>query len=372
MGSPSSQLVRRLIFNLHLYVALAAVVFVILMGLTGSIMAFEPELDRLFHRRLAYVQPGNKALTLEQIGAAVRAAFPNERIQAYLLSLSPNLAYQVIVEKSGDVYVDQFTGKILGTRPQRLEFLDYVHQLHIRLAWQREGDPGKKIMSWAGVGMLGLLLSGFYLWWPAKRMTIKKDATGRRWWFDLHNMLGIFSFVFLLSLTTTGILIGFERTTNPLFYKLTGSKPSEVPKTIPPPPPGAKPIPLDQAIEVAGRALPGAAPFAILVPPPRGAYRVALRYPEDLTPGGRSRVMVDQYTGQVLFAEGSRGAPAGARVAIVNRAIHTGDIFGMTSKTIMSLASIALVLQAVSGLVMWWKRIRAKRNVPALAKQAAL
>ena len=77
-------------------------------------------------------------------------------------------------------------------------------------------------------------------------------------------------------------------------------------------------------------------------------------------------MIVDQYTGKVLFAEGSRTAPAGARVVIANRALHTGDIFGIPSKTIFSLASLMLVAQAISGIIMWWKRRKttAKVSIP--------
>ena len=67
---------------------------------------------------------------------------------------------------------------------------------------------------------------------------------------------------------------------------------------------------------------------------------------------------MDQYTGQILQAEGSRTAPAGARAVIVNRAIHTGDIFGIPSKLVMSLASLMVVIQLVSGVVMWVRRER--------------
>jgi uncharacterized iron-regulated membrane protein len=51
----------------------------------------------------------------------------------------------------------------------------------------------------------------------------------------------------------------------------------------------------------------------------------------------------------VLFAEGSRTAPAAKRMVNANRAIHTGDIFGIPSKAILSLASLMLVAQLVSG-----------------------
>lgn len=358
---------RKLIFNLHLYIALAAAVFVIILGITGSIMAFEPELDNLLHRKLVYVTPGPHPLSLAQIGAALAQKFPDDRVDAYFLSTSPNLSYRVFLEKNGLAYVNQYTGEVLGVLPSQMEFLGYVHQLHLRLMWHPENDAGKKIMSWVGVAMLVLLLSGLYLWWPVKRFSVKKGATGRRFWFDLHSTIGIFSFVFLLALTITGIVIGFESTTTPLLYKMTGSQPSRMPRNLPPPPPGAQPISLDQAIAIAGNAIPGATPFMINVPEAKQPYQIRLRFPEDLTPGGRSRVILDQYTGQVLFAEGSRTAPGGTRAVIANRAFHTGDVFGMTSKIIMSLASLLLVVQAISGIVMWCKRLGAQRS----AKKAA-
>lgn len=301
---------HKLIFNLHLYLALLAAAFVIILGLTGSIMAFEPEIDHLLHPRLSYVEPGPHALSLAEIGAAVSKRFPDERIDAYFLSISPRLSYQVSLEKSGLVYVNQYTGDILGVKPDQMGFLDYVHQLHIRLLWRQKSDPGKKIVSWVGVSMLLLLFSGLYLWWPQKRIKVKKGSTGRRFWFDLHNVIGIFSLVFLLLLAVTGVVLGFEKTTNPVFYKITGSQPSRPPASFPAPPPDAKPITVDQAIDIARAALPGAAPFAISVPEPEGAYRINLRYPEDRTPGGRSRMIIDQYTGKVLFVERFTYRPA--------------------------------------------------------------
>ncbi|HSK45027.1 MAG TPA: PepSY-associated TM helix domain-containing protein, partial [Candidatus Binatia bacterium] len=134
---------------------------------------------------------------------------------------------------------------------------------------------------------------------------------------------------------------------------------------------GATPLSPDQSIEIARGAVPGATPFLIVVPEPRGAYQIRLRYPEDRTPGGRSRAFVDQYTGKVLFAEGSRTAPAGTRWAIAYRAIHTGDIFGRGSKIVMSVASLAIAFQMFSGMVMWWKRIRGKRDAAILAATLA-
>ena len=351
---------RKLLFNVHLYLALVSGVFVLILGLTGSIMAFETEIDHLLHWKLSYVTPQANPKPLSELGEAVSQAFPGERPGGYLLPSAPNLAYGVATRR-GLVAVNPYTAQILGVRAGGRDFLGYVHQLHLRLLIGNRADTGKTIVSWAGVAVLFVLISGLYLWWPLKRVRIQTGATGRRFWFDIHNTVGVCSFLFLLALTFTGLMIGFEVKTVPMLYRLTGSEPSQAPQKIPPPPHGAKPISPDQAMEIARTALPGTLPFQINVPGPNGAFQIRSRFPEDLTPGGRSRVMVDQYTGQVLFAEGSRTAPAGARLVIANRAIHTGDIFGIPSKTAVCLACLMVVVQLVSGVRMWLTRVRRGR-----------
>jgi len=349
--------VRRLVFNVHLYLALLAGVFIACLGLTGSIMAFEPEIDHLLHWRLSYITAQGNPKPLSELGEAVVKAFPGERISGYVLPSGPGFSYGVATQR-GLVAVNPYTAEILGVRPRGMDFLGYVHQFHLRLLIRNKADTGRRIVSWSGVALLLLLISGLYLWWPLKRVNIHAGATGRRFWFDIHNTVGIVSLVFLLVLTVTGLMIGFEEKTIPMFYRLTGSEPSRQPQNFAAPPPGARPISPDRAMEIARTALPGTQPFQIEIPGPKGAYQIHARYPEDLTPAGRSRVVVGQYTGQVLFAEGSRTAPAGARMVIGNRAIHTGDIFGIPSKTIMCLACLMVVAQVVSGLLMWLKRVR--------------
>jgi uncharacterized iron-regulated membrane protein len=227
----------------------------------------------------------------------------------------------------------------------------------MRLLIHNKPDTGGRIESCASLAVIFLSLSGLYLWWPLKQVKIEWKGMRRRTLFDLHNTVGIFSLVFLLILAATGAVMGFDEKTTPFFFKLTGSPPpSRPPRNSDPHPVDAKPITPDEAIDVARTALPGATPFAIAVPGPNGVYFIRSRYPEDLTPGGRSQIVVDQYSGKVLFALGSRTAPAAVRMVIATRAIHTGDIFGMPSKIVLSLASLMAVMQLVSGVVMWRKR----------------
>jgi uncharacterized iron-regulated membrane protein len=323
-------------------------------------MAFEPELDHVLHWKLSYVTPQVRRLSLAEVGAAVQKAYPGQTIASYGFPAERNLSFAVAIP-GRRVFVNPYTGEILGERPLAQDFLGDVRQAQLRLGIRNRADPGKRFMSWAGMVILVLLLSGLYLWWPMKRVAIQRSKRTRRFWFDLHNSVGIFSLVFLLLLTLTGVLIGFEENSGPMMYRLRKSAPAARPPS-PRPSAAASRITPDEAVQIARAAIPGATPFLINVPGPRAVYTVRTRFPEDRTPGGRSLVIVDQYTGRVLFAEGSRTAPVGARMAIANRAIHTGEILGIPSKTVMSIASMALAAQALTGVVMWWKRTRRKNQ----------
>jgi uncharacterized iron-regulated membrane protein len=348
----------KFLFKLHLYAAIIISPFVLIFAITGSMMAFEPEIDHIVHSKLSYVKPGGKTLSLAAIAAKVHAAYPKDTINSYNLSTSPDLSYQVYTN-SRNIYVDQYTGEIIGamTGPDFWEKTqNNIHQLHLRLAFRDQHDIGGSVMSWAGVILLIVLPSGLILWWRQKRVAVRWKEKPRQVWFDIHSLIGVVSFIFLMILAFTGVMIGFENKTTPMFYQLTGSKPTEMPDIKIIAQAGNKPISPDSALQIAHSALAGASPFFISIPGPTDTYDIRCRYPEDRTPGGRSRVILDPYSGKVLYAEGSRTAPAGTRIKVTNRAIHTGDIFGISSKIIMSLASLALGFQVISGLRMWWLR----------------
>src|SRR5258708_21392817 len=94
-----------------------------------------------------------------------------------------------------------------------------------------------------------MLLSGLYLWWPLKRVRVTwRGAAVRTTWFDIHNSTGVLALIFLLALTATGLVIGFESVTTPLFYKMTGSQPTPRPNPRVAAVPGAKPTTPDRSL----------------------------------------------------------------------------------------------------------------------------
>lgn len=349
---------HKFIFKLHFWASLTVSPLILVFAITGCLMAFEPELDHMLHPKLSYVKPGIKTLSIDQINNVVHKAFPADTIIGYRLSTSSDISYQVYLSNK-TVYLNQYNGQILGamTGPdfwQKTQ--DNIHQLHLRLAIRDKHDTGKIIMSWAGVIMLIILPTGLILWWKQKRTVIRKNSQPRQFWFDFHSVIGLLSFLFIIVSVLTGVSIGFENKTTPLLYKLTNSEPARIPDIKIIPPTNSKQISPDSALQIARNTLPGATPFGFDIPGATDAYYIRCRYPEDLTSGGRSRVIIEPYTAKVLFAESSRTAPAGTKLKIANRAIHTGDIFGIPSKFFGLLVCLALLVQVTSGVRMLWIR----------------
>ncbi|HXH41613.1 MAG TPA: PepSY-associated TM helix domain-containing protein [Thermoanaerobaculia bacterium] len=344
---------RKLLLTLHLYGTLIAGIFVVILGLTGSILAFESQLDRLFNPSLFDIAPQPAApLPLPRLAAAVRQRFPSSSVEGFILPQHPDSAHIVYINSGAAVFVNGYTGAILGTR-RGPTLLTRIHQIHTHLL---AGKIGEMIMAVAAIVMLFLVVSGVILWWKYRKVTIKWNASLFRVMFDVHNAAGILSAIFLLLLSLTAIAIAFDNPIARWSYKATGTKP--IPRSIPSTQrSGAATVDPDEVLRIAKAAEPGAAPLAIDYPEDtKDSYTVRMRFPEDRTPGGRSWVCVDQYSGKVLVAQSSRTAPLPVRAELMNRQIHTGDVFGTPSRIVMSASSLLVVLQAFSGVVMWWKR----------------
>ena len=349
---------RKLLITLHLWTTLVAGVVIVILGVTGCVIAFEADLDRLFHPSLFDVSPQQVApLPLTTLRDIVQRRFESSRIQAFDLPQRRDAAYVAILDSGSEVFVNGYTGAVLGSRSGPT-LLTRIHQMRIRLL---AGSLGEKSVMIAGILMLFLALSGLILWWRYKRFSIKWNGSLFRMMFDLHNAGGISTLLFLLLLSATGVVIAFEKPIVPWMYKVTGT--TRIPRTLPSTPGrGNMPIAPDQALRIARATEPGAEPLIIELPSARdGSYTVRMHFPEDRTPGGRSWVCVDQYSGKVLVTQSSRTAPLPVRAYLTTRQIHTGDIFGVPSRIVMSASSLFVTLQVISGLILWRKRERKRQ-----------
>jgi uncharacterized iron-regulated membrane protein len=351
---------RKLILNLHLWIGIASAILLLLAGASGALLVFEAQIDRALNPKLARVTPTGTTLSLTQLKAALERQYPGSRVLALDISDSDDTSYGAyLLPPSGNgmnLAVDQHTGKALGAWDDH-RFTRQLHGFHTHLL---AGDIGSAIVGWSAVILLFLCLSGLFLWWRSKIFGINFQTSGPKFQYDLHSTVGALSFLVMIAFALTGIVVHWERPA-----QKWASRVSHVPvrPALPQPDspaPGALPLDPSRLVALAQAAVPGARATAMNLPDSAASpVMVIMKFPEDHTPAGRTRVFLDAYSGKVLAVTSSRAAPAVVSyVTRLNREIHTGDIGGWPTRILAAVFSLALPLLAVSGPLLWWQRRR--------------
>jgi uncharacterized iron-regulated membrane protein len=354
---------RKLLLNLHLWAGLIAGIFLILLSFTGSFMVFEDEIDRALNPKLTWVTPGAKRLTLTEMKSRLEEKYPGRTVVGFSISPRDGIAWGAALQSTAsreslNVVFNQFSGDILGTGADRNNFVAYVHSFHLRLLM---GEVGSSIMSWAGVLLLLLSLSGIVLWWPRKLFGVNWRGPMKQLNFELHQALGIYVSVFLMIFALTAIIIHWENPATHLANRITSSDDPPAFPELRPFAANAVTLSPDRLLAIAESTAPGArATWMLLVGNP---VRIAMKYPEDRTPAGRTNICVDAFTGEVVYHLNSRSGPLGYRIVkLWNREIHTGDIGGLPTRILVCVLSLMLPVMAVTGPLIWWNR-RGRRAV---------
>jgi uncharacterized iron-regulated membrane protein len=351
---------RSALLVFHRWLALVIGVLLILIAVSGAGTVFE---GRISETTVVHVAPGGQALSLDVLAARALTAAGGGQIAAISLGRAPDQAFGIEVVRDtldNELMVNPYTGAVLGPAPPPTKLMlaaTRLHQFHTSLL---AGGTGRLVVGFVTIGALILVLSGLFLWWREKLWRIHWSASWKRVAFDLHHTFGAAAGIILLIITGTGVWIGFPNQVNPLVLSLNRTAmPTGQPKA-PPPDSGATPVSFDSMVTSAHSVVPGA-PVLLLLVPPKGPVAVFLRYPEDHTPGGRSRVFLDRYRGTVLRATNTRTAERGTKLMNLERSLHTGDVFGGITQVIWFLASIILASQALTGIAMWWNGRAARK-----------
>ena len=346
----------------HRWLALIIGVLLILIAVSGAATVFE---QRIAETAVVHVAPGGQLLSLDVLAARAVAAAGGGQVAAISLGRAPDQAFGFQVDRDTveqDLLLNPYSGAVLGAAPPPTRLIliaSRLHQFHTSLL---AGSTGRLVVGFATIGALILVLSGLFLWWREKLWRIHWSASWKRIVFDLHHTFGAAAAIILLIITGTGVWIGFPNQVNPLVLSLNRtSVPNGQPKA-PPPDSGAVPVSFDSMLKSAHHAVPGA-PVLLMLLPAQGPVMMYLRYPEDHTPGGRSRVYLDPFRGSVLRATNTRTAEPGTKLMNLERSLHTGDVLGGITQVIWFLASLVLASQAVTGIMMWWngRKGRGKR-----------
>ena len=350
---------RQTLLVLHRYLALATAIFLALVAASGCVLVFEGAIDRGLNPGLWHVEPtGAPTLPLDSLVARVGALHPGESVSGVSLSPAADRAVVINVGRGTQVFVNPYTGAINGTRTAEQREKGLARRAHVFHETLMVETFGHTVVGLVTSIAFLLVLSGIPLWWKRKIVSVGRGSW-KRVVFDLHHSAGVLASIVLAAITFTGMWMQYEWLTKSI-RSLDGVASAPLPKQ-PAAPDGTPMVSLDAALRAAQGALPGATVMLVSVSPnATQPMFVAMRFPEDRTPGGRSRVYVDRFTGAVLGTVSTRTARLGTRLDNLKRSLHTGDVFGKPSEAVWLLAALVMIGQAVTGVMMWWNGRRAR------------
>jgi uncharacterized iron-regulated membrane protein len=380
--------VRRLVVQLHLWVGLTAGLVVSVVGLTGSLYVFAPEVTAALNADLFAPRAGGAGAPLDArevvrrvegaTGGAVESVqWPLRERGTFQLKLFGDDAW---------LYADPRTGAVLGRDVDRasVRLVGWLLEVHTSLTL---GEVGYLITGGASLALaLALVSSGLFLWWPRRRAQLRpamvprwRGATWRRRLFDLHNVSGAYASGLMVVLALTGAYWSFPDAAQRLVDAVTGSPPDAAfPASAAAEPrsawaPGARPLTLAAALAATDTLFPGHARRNMwMTRDSTGVvYLSWIREPR-IAPGGEYRPMVwlDRYTGAVVRRYDPARAPLGTRITNVwLPPVHYGEVGGLPTRSLAFVGGLAPAALYATGVLLWWRRRRGTR--PRAERRAA-
>ncbi|KQS27811.1 PepSY domain-containing protein [Dyadobacter sp. Leaf189] len=358
---------NRSLFRLHSWLGLVTGVFLILLGLSGSVLVFRTELDALANRELLHVSnAGNKlpADALMRCYEKITGKYPNLDGIAWLNpDAGPGEAYnfriyfndaRLLTYDLALISFNPYTGVILREGPATdftPSFIEWLFQFHFSF---QLGMPGAALTAIFGITMLLSLLTGMVVYkkmiW--KVLTFRISINWKNWRTissGLHRIVGVWSLLFNAVIFFTGFwmnLFAFEAKT--WEKELAPARPNTVMQ-----------IPADEMYLNALHAMPDLEPTHVYLPTqPERKFEVRGYHQGQWKIWGASNsVRFDQQTGELLKITRLADKSVNERIEAAVQPVHVGNFGGFWVKIFYVILGLTPGLLAVSGFLLWWRRI---------------
>lgn len=372
--------VRRVVFWCHLFAGVTAGVVVLIMSVTGALLAFQPQVLAFVERDARSVSVPGQAdarLGAQEILARAVEARPDLKPSGLTIQADPSVAASVTLGREGNIYLNQYTGELLGESSTGWrKFFRSVEDWHRWLGVSGDGRATAKAVTGAcNAAFLMLAVTGVFIWWPKKWnwqqvsqvVLFKRGLAGRSRDFNWHNVTGVWCASVLVLLTATGLVMSYQWANN-LLYRLSGSEPPQ-PLTVsrssseasrdqqrretsqrPSSEPGGAglPVSLNQMWLLAEQQAPGWQSISLRLPQRTGDPVVfAIDEGKSWNPIARSQLTFDSATAEIVKWEPYEGLSAGRQLRSWVRSTHTGESGRLPGQIIAFIASLG------GGLLVW-------------------
>ncbi len=353
----------------------------VVIGATGSILVFRPELERLFGLRpWQRIRTNAPIADIVTVVENLKAAYPRSHIVSVdAPSVDEATFVAVLVGPTGRIKVacGPAEARVLGEFPTERNWLDIVQELHISLLDRRRGQ-GRMINGIGAAFLLLLNVTGMVIWWPGIRnwkraLQVDFARNWRRINFDLHVAVGFWTILIASFWALSGIYFGWPRQ---IFLFVNSLSP-----VITARPPAIGVTPDTTASEPDLRALvqraytidPGATLGGIAFPYSRRAPLAILMRRRN-TPGYEyaDTVYFNPYSGDYISTwRYGVNRSLGDWIIWSQVPLHFGTYWGLGVKIVWAAAGLAIPLLAVTGALMYWNRVLRRRWKKLRRSQAA-
>lgn len=176
----------------HVIAGLLSLPFVILLTLTGIAYMFKAEVNHYFYQHMTEVTPRlSQPLSYEKQLASVQL-FSDLPVVSVTLPANANQATAFRLKGIGRtkhlVYIDPYTGTMMGEFKQADSLMYKIRKLHGELLLDK---PGTLVVELIASWFIVLLITGLIIWWPSTKQlagvfSIRFKASKRILWRDLH------------------------------------------------------------------------------------------------------------------------------------------------------------------------------------------
>ena len=285
------------------------------------------------------------------------------------------------------VYMNPYTGEVLNiksvSRGDSPDFFRFILNGH-RALWLPY-DIGRPIVGVAVLIFVFLLISGIVLWWPTKwiksirdkSFKIKLSATFKRLNYDLHNVLGFYSMIFLLFISITGLVWSFGWWSKSLYWVTSGGKPltesRESPKSDTTNIKTFNVTTVDKILLNISNENPQAAGIMVTIPAKPADAIGAFVYKQKNTFYNMDRYSFDQQSLKEIsiktpFSGKYVEANIPDKIRRMNYDIHVGSVLGLTGKFLAFFASLISASLPVTGFIIWWGKQKFSKKSPTKPK----
>jgi uncharacterized iron-regulated membrane protein len=367
-------MLRKTLFWLHLAAGVSAGAVILIMCVTGVLLTYEKDITAWADARQFSITPkGGAALSVDEIVDRARAG-RDDGPAAITLRSDPSRAAEVSFGSAGTLFIDPYTGAVLGREAQGTRaFFRSVTDWHRWLARpQSSRATGRAITGASNLVFLFIVLSGMYLWIPRvwSRVQFRNVAWFRRGLsskardFNWHNVVGIWASIPLAIVVASGAVISYPWAGD-LVYRLAGETPparsagaaSTNTTRAASPEPGS----LDAIVQVAKNQRRDWRTISMrLRPSADGRMAVTIDAGRGGQPQKRGTLIVDSATAAAIKYEDFGSLSTGRRTRSWMRFAHTGEVYGRAGQTVAGLASLAGAVLVWTGIAMGLRRLAAR------------